>query len=475
MNTISFRTAHGNVSRRVVFELKIYWQDNFMVIHRYVVVMSERFPQAIVDQSMMFVRFLIVLSLYCYTVHGMEAKWTPNDDDSSGPLPLSMKQRQQLMQLDQAIQSSPDPAATLENVAASNDMSVSDLASMLERNRMDLEQGLGSRKTLLGSLVSGVVGTTTTFVRKHPRIVLVAATSIASGLYLKHTLPRTGLVVSTLPFSKGPTTWMSPPPTSTMVQELLFTDKSKGEQQPWLPVSTKIGWGKGTKRDAFKRYAVAEMSVDLEDLCEVDHDDDMRIVEETCARLVDYCPAWTEFTNLPMSFITDEDGNVIFISKEVGDFGRYGLQSMFILDRLERKRRQSVVLATKEDSHFEGQMHTTLEIVDTKVMISVWLLFQKQKIGKQLSLKIVNELASSIATSLNTRIRQSLARRTQSSKYQGNASKRAKDKRELRYFKEKALEEMAGDRRRRWQRNNPNSGSYRPSGDRMRSPNNAMY
>jgi hypothetical protein len=34
---------------------------------------------------------------------------------------------------------------------------------------------------------------------------------------------------------------------------------------------------------------------------------------------------------------------------------------------------------------------------------------------------------------------------------------------------------MAADRRRRWQRQNPNSGHYRPSGDRMRSPNNAVY
>jgi hypothetical protein len=31
---------------------------------------------------------------------------------------------------------------------------------------------------------------------------------------------------------------------------------------------------------------------------------------------------------------------------------------------------------------------------------------------------------------------------------------------------------MAEDRRRRWQRGNPDAGRWRPSGDRMKSPNN---
>jgi hypothetical protein len=31
---------------------------------------------------------------------------------------------------------------------------------------------------------------------------------------------------------------------------------------------------------------------------------------------------------------------------------------------------------------------------------------------------------------------------------------------------------MAKDRRRKWQRQNPDAGRYRPSGDRMKSPNN---
>ena len=69
----------------------------------------------------------------------MEAKWTPNEKD--GPaLPLSMDQRQQLVQLQQAIQSAPDPNGTLEQVAQSNGMSATDLYQMIEKNAQDLQQ-----------------------------------------------------------------------------------------------------------------------------------------------------------------------------------------------------------------------------------------------------------------------------------------------------------------------------------------------
>ena len=51
----------------------------------------------------------------------MEATWTPNEEDG-GPLPLSKKQRMELAQLDQAISNSPDPEATLRQVASSNGM-----------------------------------------------------------------------------------------------------------------------------------------------------------------------------------------------------------------------------------------------------------------------------------------------------------------------------------------------------------------
>ena len=55
-----------------------------------------------------------------------------------------------------------------------------------------------------------------------------------------------------------------------------------------------------------------------------------------------------------------------------------------------------------------------------------------------------------------------------------HASIKASKKRNTRSSKERAIEEMAADRRRRWQRNNPNVGYYRPSNDRMKNPNNAI-
>ena len=69
----------------------------------------------------------------------MKASWTPNEDE--GPaMPLSMNQRQQLLQLQHAIQNSPDPNSTLQQVAQSNGMSPNDLYEMIEKNAQDLQQ-----------------------------------------------------------------------------------------------------------------------------------------------------------------------------------------------------------------------------------------------------------------------------------------------------------------------------------------------
>jgi hypothetical protein len=72
----------------------------------------------------------------------LKAKWTPNDDSEENPsLPLSMKQRKQLLQLQQVIDTSPNPKATLAQVAKSNNMSPNALTNMLEKNARDLQQG----------------------------------------------------------------------------------------------------------------------------------------------------------------------------------------------------------------------------------------------------------------------------------------------------------------------------------------------
>ena len=81
--------------------------------------------------------WIAIFALTCSPGAAIETKWTPNPDDE-GPLPLSQAQRNQLLQLEQAIMSSPDPQATLAKVAEANGMHPRDLAIMLQRNRQDM-------------------------------------------------------------------------------------------------------------------------------------------------------------------------------------------------------------------------------------------------------------------------------------------------------------------------------------------------
>jgi len=85
---------------------------------------------------------------------------------------------------------------------------------------------------------------------------------------------------------------------------------------------------------------------------------------------------------------------------------------------------------------------------------------------------MISSLLRSITHSSTIKMRQTIARRLQSKSYRADASGRASEKRHLRYEQEKFQEEMSAERKRRWKRNNPDAGHYRPSGHRLRSPNN---
>eukprot|EP00545_Synedropsis_sp_CCMP1620_P014852 CAMPEP_0119017330 /NCGR_PEP_ID=MMETSP1176-20130426/16214_1 /TAXON_ID=265551 /ORGANISM="Synedropsis recta cf, Strain CCMP1620" /LENGTH=128 /DNA_ID=CAMNT_0006971021 /DNA_START=27 /DNA_END=413 /DNA_ORIENTATION=- len=88
---------------------------------------------------------MVVMVLMTLCSADMKAKWTPaNEEGGAGPLPQSMKKRQQLLRLEQVIADSPDPAATLEQVAASMGMKPRELRNMLERNAADM--AVGTRK-----------------------------------------------------------------------------------------------------------------------------------------------------------------------------------------------------------------------------------------------------------------------------------------------------------------------------------------
>jgi hypothetical protein len=99
----------------------------------------------------------------------LKAKWTPANEDGAGPLPQSMKKRQQLLHLEKVIADSHDPAATLKKVAESMGMKPRDLGDMLERNAADMSGGVVKPR-----------GKKRRFVRRKLALLLAAAIAAAS-------------------------------------------------------------------------------------------------------------------------------------------------------------------------------------------------------------------------------------------------------------------------------------------------------
>jgi hypothetical protein len=171
----------------------------------------------------------------------------------------------------------------------------------------------------------------------------------------------------------------------------------------------------------------------------------------------------------------DEKEHAVLIVRNMGDWGRYGLLPLQVVH--EREGDDDVVsltFSTLKGSHWDGQIHVEITKTAKDLLVRVHLLVPRKglKVPRKIAMKIVEGISRSVALSAKTRTKQSLARRSQSSRFQGMAKSRASERRKIRYNKEKELEEMSEDRRRRWQRQNPDAGRYRPTGDRMRSPNN---
>ena len=138
---------------------------------------------------------LFVVLVFGTPSFALEATFTPNPDDTTGPLPLSQKQRDQLTKLEAAIMSSPDPQATLTQIAQANKMNAADLAGMLERNRSDLGGPSTSRRiSSWPQAVLQILATLTLIIQqmvsKHPKFFGVLASSIVLVLYIVWTAPR---------------------------------------------------------------------------------------------------------------------------------------------------------------------------------------------------------------------------------------------------------------------------------------------
>jgi hypothetical protein len=433
----------------------------------------------------------------------------------------------QLLKLDDAIRNSPNPESTLNQVAEANQMPPEELLRMLERNHREMEAAGGTsvmdtRSNLIWKLASSVGVVVAQAAAKHPKLFVLTIAALVCILVVATTAPSTGLVLSTHRslVSGGPTTFWSPP-AKYIRHRFLDTDKQRrgllsvgqgdfSEQLRALLSEEQedVTWQKVPRKQnsEMKFVASTHSSIDTSKFVpqSISQDVDGELSSEEAASRVEELEEamnlllehasnllgsldLTEFVDSSKSIrlVTDDrpsrKQNAVLVVAGMGDLNRFGLQPLRVTSESDSKERLSLTLSTLKGGHCDAQLHVSIERSTTErsvVDIRTSFVFPRsgrKTLGRSVALRIIQGLNESIETSLRTRMRQSIARRSQSSHFQGKAQSRAKERRDTRSSKERAMEEMAEDRRRRWQRKNPNTGSYRPSGDRMRSPKNAVY
>ena len=428
-----------------------------------------------------------------------EVKWTPNEE-SDAPLPLSSKHRQQLLQLEQAISSSPDPQATLYKVAEANQMEPQELVNLLNKNRQELEmaQGGGGKGFGVKNPLSIVSGYLVQVASRNPKAFALGLLMLLIVCYLSIEIPRTGVILSSRGslFSRGRTTFLKPP--SSYVQRILESPSVVDQGTKWKTKeamkalnSVKLDdglSGKTLKTDSSMsiRQSITFQTRILPDFVDSSlSDDEEQFTEEVLGLCMDSAHQLVEGRRLTdlatgnVRFVASENSrrNGMLVVHRMGDWGRYGLLPLKIVGEELSDNLVSMTLATLNGAHWDGQLLVSVGRSGNSVTIKVGIVVPKtgRKVKRKVATAIVEALSESLSSSIQTSVKLQLARRSQSTRFQGSAEKRAQTRRRTRHTKEAEIEEMAADRRRRWQRQNPNAGHYRPSGDRMRSPNNAVY
>lgn len=467
----------------------------------------------------------------------MEAKWTPTDE-KDGPLPLSMNQRQQLLQLEQAILSSPNPDATLEQVAAQNDMAPNDLYDMLQRNHADMAAagaaGDGSssssgatRTNVAWQAVTGITGVAWHAASKHPKAASLFTVSLVGALYIGLVaVPRTGLVLSSRPRralwllpTAGPTTAWYPPAryVQRQLEQLVAALGAAAaddddehhrtvemlallrEQLEGLLMEEEledgVTWHNVKSIKSVKQALTAQATIEASELGSKIDDDDEAIQDilnlsfDHAARILRSRDV-TEFAGggekSKLKLITAvESDRAILVVPGMGDWGRYGLLPLHVLQQQGEDDDLQLTLTVLKGGHWDGQIHISILQLDAidddntptiAVRVSIVVPRHGKAPSRAVAAAMAHGLAQSMAASIRTRTQQTLARSAQSHNYHSAAHGRARDRRSNRSALERQMEDMAVERRRRWQRKNPSGVSnYRPSGERMRSPNNAVY
>ena len=453
-----------------------------------------------------------------------QIKWTPNEDSKNAPLPLSRNQREQLLKLQQTIEQSPDPNKVLQQVAEANQMSPQDLVNMMDKNMRDLQQDpslMQATTTTIPRMMlkaaASISLTLSQIAKKYPQLFSLTAVALVLVLYTLVAIPRSGLVLSSRRrglLSKGPTTLVSPP---TKYLQKYVNNAPRLDRVPLSIKVKKTKWDDlNLKQDGVELHDLERKSelkqavtaqVSLKPKTVADHvlskkskshdfdEEDPDILEDILELLFESAAEvlssrqLTEFVDQEESsssslsklkFVASSEGRQkygILSVPGLGDWKRYGLVPLQVTRQLESDKDASLTYATLAGGPFDGQLHFSVQKYRHKIVVRVHTVVPKKgkKLAKVIAPKLVETLAQSIAKSTETRAQQILARRAQSKSFQHKAKSRAQERRKNRFSKEKEIEEMAEDRRRRWQRANPDAGRYRPSGDRQRSPNAATW
>ena len=392
-------------------------------------------------------------------------------------------------------------------------MDPNDLVDLLNRNRQQMSGGVASarrvRQNPLVALLGKILSTFALFLfqtfRKHPLFMTLSLFLFCFfGCYIPYNIPRNGVKLS-------PHTTLLPPPTVfvqkwrmqqqeeyskfhtsldtdtfQIVQELLEDTNSSIEEEDEDALTTTTVWPKSKIR-SLHLAITTQSTLSVDDWKESDD-------EEESSKILDLLwhhaskameQSWTSDPSvryIPFNQgTTSSTSSSTLIVKGIGKWRRYG---MVPLKRTFYQNKKGVLLEVVLStcgvkSPFEGQLYFRIvHHSDTSPVLQVQTslcITPRTKISSKLAQNMIESLHQSLIDGMIRRTQQSLVRKSQSQHFQQSAKERAMSRRQWRFEKEEEIEAMAVDRRRRWQRGNPDAGRYRPSGDRMKSPNNAVY
>ena len=196
-------------------------------------------------------------------------------------------------------------------------------------------------------------------------------------------------------------------------------------------------------------------------------------------RLSEFVP--TKTTSNIVTYQDDKDA-AVWVLPKLGGYNRYAITPLMVSceeDKTDDIDGSCILSYTVPESLLLGddaQLDFSCTWTkDDKAQVRVTLLLldaDDSKSRHKMLSKLCDGLSQSVAKSIVLQAKQTLSRQLQSKNYSKQARARAAEKRTVRHNSMVKLEEMAEKRRRRWQRNNPDAGHYRPSGFRMQSPNN---